>query len=143
VSPDPTDARAWFARAAALEDRDPDGAIAAYRRSLTADPAYVDARVNLGRLLHDRGHLADAERVYRAGIATGGHDGTLLFNFGVLLDDLQRRDDAIAAYEAALAADPALADGHYNVALLYEAADRPRDAIRHMARYRALTQRKS
>ena len=44
----------------------------------------------------------------------------LLFNLGVLLDDMGRRPEAIAAYEAALRADPALADGHYNLALLYE-----------------------
>jgi DNA-binding transcriptional MerR regulator len=46
------DARAWFARGAALERDDPCGAQRAYERSLAADPANVDARVNLGRLLH-------------------------------------------------------------------------------------------
>ena len=43
------------------------------------------------------------------------------------------------AYEAALRDDPDLADGHYNLALLYESAGRGKDAIRHMARYRRLT----
>lgn len=136
------DARSWFARASALERDDAEGALRAYERSLAADPAFVDARVNLGRLLHDLQRLADAERVYRAGIATSGNDPVLLFNFGVLLDDLGRKQDAIAAYEAAVRTDPALADGHYNLALLHEEAGRPQDALRHMARYRALTQRR-
>jgi tetratricopeptide (TPR) repeat protein len=147
LAPEPTaapsdDARAWFARGAALERSDPQGARRAYERSLAVDPAFVDARINLGRLLHELQQLADAERVYRAGIATSGHDPVLLFNFGVLLEDLGRRDAAIAAYEAAVRADADLADGHFNLALLYEDAGRPRDALRHMARYRTLTRRR-
>jgi tetratricopeptide (TPR) repeat protein len=45
------------------------------------------------------------------------------------------------AYEAALHDDPNLADGHYNLALLYESVGRAKDAIRHLARYRRLTRR--
>jgi len=136
------DARAWFARGARLEQDDAEAAVRAYERSLGADPAFVDARVNLGRLLHDLRRLADAERIYRAGIAASGNDPVLLFNFGVLLDDLGRKDAAIAAYEAAVRTDPGLADGYYNLALLCEDAGRPKEALRHMARYRALTQRR-
>ena len=44
----------------------------------------------------------------------------LYYNFGVLLDDMDHKQDAIAAYEAALQRDPKLADCHYNLALLYE-----------------------
>ena len=44
----------------------------------------------------------------------------LLFNLGVLLDDMDREPEAVEAYEAALRGDPGLADCHYNLALLYE-----------------------
>jgi len=71
----------------------------------------------------------------------GSRDPLLYFNLGVLLEDLERKAEAIRAYESALREDPNLADGHYNVALLYEEAGRDKDAIRHMARYRKLTQR--
>ena len=54
--------------ASALEARDVDAALQAYERAIDADPAFVDAYVNLGRLLHDAGHLAKAERVYREAI---------------------------------------------------------------------------
>jgi len=57
----------------------------------------------------------------------------------VLLDDLERADEAIAEYEAALRADPDLADGHYNLALLYEEQGEARQALRHMSQYRRLT----
>ncbi len=49
-----------------------------------------------------------------------------------------RKAEAIAAYEAALRGDPDFADGHYNLALLYEQIEKPKDAIKHMSRYRRL-----
>ncbi len=67
----------------------------------------------------------------------------LLFNFGVLLEDMKRTGEALKAYEAALALDPRFADCHYNVALLLESLDRRKEAIRHMARYRALARGRS
>ena len=67
-----------------------------------------------------------------------GDEALLLFNFGVLLDDMGRKSEAIKAYEAALRTDPGLADCHYNVALLYEDLKKPKDALRHMAQYRRL-----
>jgi tetratricopeptide (TPR) repeat protein len=136
------DARSWFARAAALERDDATAAMDAYERALAAEPGYVDARINLGRLLHDTGRLGDAERVYRVGVRAGRADPVLLFNLGVLLEDLDRLPEAVDAYESALRADPQLADGHFNVALLYEKLAQPREALRHMARYRTLTQRR-
>ena len=67
----------------------------------------------------------------------------LLFNLGALYDDLDRAPDAVRAYEAAVRRDPAMADGHFNLSLLYEKLARPKDALRHMARYRALTTQRS
>jgi hypothetical protein len=46
-------------------------------------------------------------------------------------------------YRAALRRDLDLADCHYNLALLCEEFGKPKDAIRHMARYRKLTQGES
>ena len=42
-----------------------------------------------------------------------------------------------------LTSDPALADGHYNLALLYERLSKPKEALRHMARYRSLISARS
>ena len=98
----------------------------------------VEGYLQRGCTLHDDGQLAEAERVYREGLEKCGEDAVLLYNLGVLLQDLERKTDALAAYERALGADPAFADCHYNVALLYEALGKPREAIRHMAQYRRL-----
>jgi tetratricopeptide (TPR) repeat protein len=131
----------WFAAAVALESKDIHAARIAYEQVIAAEPARADARLNLGRLLHEAGEFAQAERIYREALRLGSRDPLLYFNLGVLLEDMQRKAEAIRAYEAALEKDPSLADSHYNLALLYEEAGRSKDAIRHMARYRKLTQR--
>jgi tetratricopeptide (TPR) repeat protein len=122
----------------ALEQRDTSAAIEAYRQQIAADPSRLDARTNLGRLLHESGRRPEAEQVYRDALKNCGNDALLLYNFGVLLDDMDRKVEAMAAYQLALRGDPAMADCHYNLALLYEELERPKDAIRHMAQYRRL-----
>jgi len=132
-----------FDRGVALERGNVDAALVAYAQAIAADPTFLDARVNLGRLLHEAGRLANAEQVYRDAVKACGSDPVLLYNLGVLLEDMDRRVEAMDMYEAALSADPDLADGHYNLALLYEKLARPKEAIRHMARYRALVATRS
>ena len=127
-----------FNTAASLESTDADAAIHAYEQALAIDRCHLDAHINLGRLLHERGRHAQAERAYRDALDACGADATLLYNFGVLLDDMGRTADAIAAYEGALRLDASLADCHYNLALLYEKRRQPREALRHMSRYKSL-----
>jgi tetratricopeptide (TPR) repeat protein len=98
--------------------------------------------IERGSILHEAGKLAEAERAYRDGLTACGDHPLLLFNLGVVLEDLGRRQDAIDIYERALALDAAFADCHYNAALLYEALGKPQKAIRHMAQYRRLTKKK-
>ena len=136
-------AESHFADGAALENEDVDAAVEAYEHAVAADPTLLDAHINLGRLLHESGRYAHAERVYRNAIEVCGDEPLLLFNLGVLLDDRGRKSDAIQTYEAALRIDPALADCHYNLALLYEDVKKPKNAIRHMAQYRRLIGTKS
>jgi DNA-binding transcriptional MerR regulator len=135
----PVSAQHWFEMGRSLEDDDVGAAVDAYRQAVAADAGFLDARINLGSLLHDAGRLEEAELAYREAIAVCGSTPVLLYNLGVLLDDSGRKQEALRAYEQALGADPALADCHYNLALLCEQLDKPRDAIRHMAEYRRLT----
>jgi tetratricopeptide (TPR) repeat protein len=134
----PSGALEWFDRGVALEREDAEAALEAYGQAIAADPALLDAHINLGRLLHEAGRFTKAEEVYREAVKACGSDSVLLYNLGVLLDDMDRKADAMAAYEAALRADPGLADCHYNLALLYEKLEKPKEAIQHMARYRTL-----
>jgi tetratricopeptide (TPR) repeat protein len=127
-----------FAKAFALEEDNPQGAIAAYEACLKADPEHLEARTNLGRLLHIAGRLADAERVYRSADQA---DPLLAFNLAVLLEDLNREPEAIQSYREALTLDPDLADAHFNLARLYERAHDPKASLRHLLAYRRMIDR--
>jgi tetratricopeptide (TPR) repeat protein len=128
----------WFGRGEALESVDAGAAISAYRNAVAAQPTLLEASINLGRLLHQTGRRAEAERIYRDALAGAPEDSRLLYNLGVLLEDLQRKEAAFDAYVAALRSNPRLADCCYNLALLCEALGKPREAIRYMAQYRRL-----
>ena len=101
---------------------------------------YEDGKVRVERQVM---HSSEALRESRAGVPRRAR--RLRQRSPVALqprspfEDMGRAPDAVLAYEAALAGDPDLADGHYNLALLYERLAKPKDAIRHMARYRMLT----
>jgi tetratricopeptide (TPR) repeat protein len=138
----PPDGEAWFDRGLALEESQGAAAVEAYERALALDPDHRAARINLGRLLHEAGELARAERVYREGVERGVADALLHFNLATLLEDRGRRAEAIAAYRKALREDPDFADCHYNLALACEAAGDARGAIRHMGEYRKLVRGK-
>ena len=124
-----------FERALALEESDIEAAIALYRACLEADAKRMEARLNLGRLLHEKGRLGEAESVYRG---TNAAEPLLSFNLAVLLEDLDRVGEAMAVYRHALALEPGLADAHFNLARLYEQAGNARDALRHLLAYRRL-----
>jgi tetratricopeptide (TPR) repeat protein len=138
AAPPPVTADEHYSRAFALEDEDADGARSAYEACLEIDPQHVEARINLGRLLHIAGRFAEAERVYRS---ADKPEPLLVFNLAVLLEDLDREPDAIRAYRDALALDPQLADAHFNLARLYERARDPKASLRHLLAYRRMIDR--
>ena len=131
----------WFERGQALEATDPVAACDAYCKVLDRTPDHRDAYVNLGRLMHERGKLAEAALVYRQGLDHCGADATLLFNLAVLEEDLKEPEAAIRNYRAALDLAPDLADAHYNLARLCEAKGMNRDALRHWNAFRKLSGR--
>jgi len=122
-----------YARGHALEATDVGAARAAYLQALSISGEHLEARINLGRLLHLDGELQEAERVYRKAKSASA---LLSFNLGILLEDLAKEDEAVAAYREALALDPMMHDAHFNLARLHEKANRPKDALRHLLAYR-------
>ena len=124
-----------FEKALELEDADPAAARAAYEACLRADEHHLEARLNLGRLLHLDGRLEEAEKIYRS---TQCGEAILSFNLAVLLEDFERESEAMAEYRRALALDPGFADAHFNLARLHERAGHPKEALRHLLAYRRL-----
>src|SRR6187455_978729 len=127
-----------FQRGHMLEDSDVVAARAAYLAALSVSEDHLEARINLARLLHLDGQLREAERLYRQAKTSSA---LLSFNLATLLEDLEREEEAVAAYRDALAQDPLLHDAHFNLSRLHEKADRPREALRHLLAYRRHIQR--
>jgi tetratricopeptide (TPR) repeat protein len=131
-------AMAHFERAFALEASDLEAARDAYRAALEIHAGHLEATINLGRLLHLNGELAAAESVYLA----AEHASALLsFNIALLLEDLQRDDEAVIAYVTAVALEPTLHEAHFHLSVLHERRQRPREALKHLLAYRRLIPR--
>jgi tetratricopeptide (TPR) repeat protein len=121
-----------------LEDGAPEQAAEAYRRALAADPRHYGANLNLGRLLHEGGDAAAAERHYRRALEARPGDAVALYDLGVALEDRGLLPEALAAYEDSLAADPDQEDARHNAARVCERLGRRDGALRHLSALRRL-----
>jgi len=130
----------WYDVGCELETGAPEQARDAYRRALELDPSHADARLNLGRLLHEAGLLPAAESHYRMALGVRPDDATAAFNLGVCLEDQGRIDQAVEAYQRAIAIEPSFPDPYYNVARLLERSGNQVAALRHLKTYRKLTE---
>ena len=128
----------WYAIGCELEPCDVPQALESYARAIELDPGHADAHLNLGRLLHEAGRVAEAEAHYRRALASRPGDATAAYNLGVALEDLGRGPEAESAYESALEADPTNADAHFNLSRLCERLGQPQRALRHLQAYRGL-----
>ena len=135
------DADALFDAAVDMEATEPVRALAAYRRVIQVDPRHGDAHLNLGRLLHERGALSQAEGEYRAAAELDPGNARAHYNLGVVLEDLGRPDKAVEAYLTSLSLDPELGAAHFNLSRLLEAEGRPQEALRHLASYKRILDR--
>ena len=128
----------WFNQGCELEETFPTEATNAYLKALEMDPTISDAHLNVGRLFHKAGLLAESEEHYRAAVAINPRDPTARFNLGVLLEDLKRLAEAVDSYEAAIERDPVFADAHYNLGLILDALGKKKDAFGHLRTARKL-----
>jgi tetratricopeptide (TPR) repeat protein len=129
----------WYALGAELEPTTPDHALEAYRRALDIDSDHVDTRVNVGRLLHERGQLHAAATHFRLALSVQPGNPVALFNLAVCLEDLGRTEEALRVYRETIASDPDCADAYYNLARLCEGLGDSAAALRHFQTYRRLT----
>jgi len=136
-------ARAWFERAVAREQRaDVAGACEAYRHALDLDPGMADAHINLGRLLQEQGDTAEAARLYHLAIECAPEDPVAHYNLAIALEDQRHFAAAVAHYRKALVYDPEFADAHFNLGRLLDRLGRHSEAIRHLLSYKKLSEEK-
>ncbi|MEP6802644.1 MAG: tetratricopeptide repeat protein [Acidobacteriota bacterium] len=131
----------WFALGCDLEATAPEEAKQAYSRTVELAPSHADARVNLGRLLHESGDASAAESQYREALACDPTNATAAFNLGVALEDIGQARAALDAYASSLALDPENVDAHYNAAHLCVRLGETAAALRHLQQYRKLSRR--
>jgi tetratricopeptide (TPR) repeat protein len=141
-SPDERAAQRAFDRALALEDRSPEAAKEAYRIVLDHDPDVGPAHINLGRLEHESGNFAAAERHYLAALALAPDEPTTLFNLALLAEDQGQTRLAIRRYQHVLVVAPGLADAHQRLGILYQALGDRGAARNHLSHYRRLLRRR-
>ena len=111
-----------------------DDSIAAYRRSVEAKPTVFESNLNLGLQLAKSGSI-DAEKFLRAATmltpashVNEGHARAWI-SLGHLLEK-SRPDEALAAFENAVALQPSDPEAHVSAGPLLEAANRFADAER-------------
>ena len=111
--------------------------LALWQDTLGRNPASATAAQGLGEALRDAGRLDEAEQAIRQAIRLTGGRGDALATLGLILDEQGRDAEAARVLEAAVAADPRLADPDALVAAL--AMERPMaaDLKRLQARRRA------
>ena len=135
---DDLEAEDWYGIGLDLESAAPEHARDAYRRALELDPDHVDARVNLGRLLHDAGQLAAAEANYRIVLERHPDHPVALYNLAVSLEDQEKFEEAIGTYRAAITVDSDCADAYFNLGRLLERRGETQEALRCLQTYRRL-----
>jgi tetratricopeptide (TPR) repeat protein len=130
----------WFERGLRLDRAEAhENAAVAYRRALELESSHVNARINLGRLMHTARDYRTAESLYREALQLDPDHPVAAFNLGVVLEDQGDQHAAISCYRQAVLTDPDLPDAHYNLARLHEFRGEQMLAARHMSRFRALT----
>jgi len=127
----------WFALALQYE-ADPASradAIDAYGRVLSANPAHVDALINLGMLSYDGGDLENAADCFRRAVALEEGNAVARFNLGSVLDETGELEEARRHFRLAVRLDPRYADAHYNLAFVCEKLSARAEARQHWQLY--------
>ena len=96
-----------YARAVALQQAgDREGAAAAYRELLKAQPSHVAARSNLGVVLAQLGRYEEAIETYRAALAVDPKQHRIRLNLGIALYKAALYGDAVTELAAVRTAEP-------------------------------------
>ncbi len=130
---------ALFEQGLAQEDSDLAAAVRAYRKAIELDPELLDAYVNLGRILHHWGRVAEAVSLYEQALARDPGDVVAHFNLGLALEDREDPAGAARHYGYAVRMDPGFAEAHLNLARVLDVLGQPKRAQRHYRAYERLT----
>ena len=91
-----------------------DEAAEAYRQVLLSNKTHVDALHLLGMVRQQTGHWGEAEILIRQALALR-QDPVIFMNLGLVLQEINRLDDAEASYLSAIELMPEFAEAHNNL----------------------------
>jgi tetratricopeptide (TPR) repeat protein len=114
-----------------LDAGQPEQAIVAWKRAMQANPVDPAPRNALLQYLTSEKRFGEAYDVTRAAMQRTPRDPQLLVNNGILAMQLGHADEALASWQKAVAADPALADAHVYLAAELDREGKPADAAPH------------
>ena len=101
-----------------------------FRRAVKAEPERVEGWMNLGNVLsQDPGRVSEAEMVYRRTIAAFPGEADLCYNYGLLLQKLQRFSEAEEMFRETVKIAPGHAPALNGLATSLILAGRPSEAI--------------
>ena len=114
-----------------LDAGQPDQAIVAWKRAMHSNPVDPAPRNALLQFLTSEKRFGEAYDVTRAAMQRNPRDSQLLVNNGILAMQLGHADEALASWQKAVAADPALADAHLYLAAELDREGKPAEAVPH------------
>lgn len=120
------------------EERNMEGAAAAYRKALVIDPDLVPAIVNLANIHYARDEMIEAQALYERAIALDPDCFEAYFNLGNIHHDLGRYQAALNCYRGAVRLNPTYADAHFYLAVTLEKTGHSPDAKPHWKTYQEL-----
>jgi tetratricopeptide (TPR) repeat protein len=102
-----------------------------WRDTLAKNPNAWMAQHNLGKVLQDRGNLAEAMNRYNQALSLKPEYADAHNNLAVVLIQFDRTQEAIGHWEEALRIKPGFADAHYNLGGALVRLGRLQEAIGH------------
>jgi tetratricopeptide (TPR) repeat protein len=120
------------------EERNMEGAAAAYRKALVIDPDLVPAIVNLANIHYARDEMIEAQALYERAIGLDPDCFEAYFNLGNIHHDLSRYEDALRCYRGAVRLNAAYPDAHFYLAVTLEKTGHSPEAKPHWKAYQDL-----
>ena len=112
----PEEAILWnILGASKFQTRELEGALGAYKKSISLNPNNADVYNNLGVALRDCGKFDEAVEAYRKSISLRPDYAEAYNNMGVALKDQNKLEEAIEAYNKSISLKPNYAEAYNNM----------------------------
>jgi protein O-mannosyl-transferase len=102
--------------------------------TLAKNPGSWLADVHLGEIYARQNRIAEAEKLYLAGLALNPDEEAIRYNYGNLLARTDRLEEAVMQYQEAVKSDPNRAKIHNNLGSVFSRLHRKGEAIAEFRR---------